>query len=220
MSVLIILLLGMHLLLMLICWLCMILGRTRIQMIHLLLAAFLPFIGEILLVAVEIGTTPSKPLYSSPFEKNRVTVSGQANGILPPDWEEILSGDEESARDFLFKVIDSQPQQMIEVLKTALHSNSSEVSHIAAAALMKLNHQHEDDISHASATAAGIPGNMPALARWIDAIKRYRESGLVEGVSLLALQEQELLLLEQYLKEMPLDQKYIAELAMLQGERA
>ena len=49
---------------------------------------------------------------------------------------------------------------MVEVLKTALHSNSSEVSHIAAAALMKLNHQHEDDISHCfSVHCAGLRGS-------------------------------------------------------------
>lgn len=215
-----IMLLGVHLLLILIYWLRMVMGRTRIQMTHLLLAAFLPFIGEILLIAAEIGSIPPKPVYSSPFDKNAAKEPVQTNWKLPPDWKDILSGDEEASREFLFRVIDRQPQQMVEVLKTALHANSSEVSHIAAAALMKLNHQHEEAIANASAISEKIPGNAPALARWIDAVKDYRESGLVEGASRIALQEQERCLVERYLKEMPLDQKYIAELAALQGEKA
>lgn len=216
---LIMMLLGVHLMLILIYWLRMVMGHTRIQTTHLLLAVFLPFIGEILLAAAEIGAVPSRPLYSSPFERNEEKTSDHANWTLPPDWKDILCGNEESARELLFKVIDSHSQQMVEVLKTALHASSSEVSHIAAAALMKLNHQHESAIASASAASENISGNMTALARWIDAVRNYRESGLVEGASQSVLLEQELLLLKRYLKEMPLDQKYIAELAALQGER-
>lgn len=217
---LIILLLGIHLQLMLIYGLLVVTGRSRMKSTHLLLACFLPFVGEICLMAAEIGTTPAKPLYCSPFFKTDRISRPQDTWTLPSDWQEVLLGNEHAARALLLKVIDTQPPRMVEVLHMALHAESSEVSHIAAAALMKLHHQHEKAIAAASSASKALPGNMPVLVKWIDAIRGYRESGLVEGASLALLREQELQLLAVYLDKMPLDQQYQSELEMLREENA
>ena len=103
---------------------------------------------------------------------------------LPERWRETLHGEEQEARTLLLSVIAAQPDTLVPVLQEALTARNSEVSHIAAAALMKQHQLHEKRMAAAEAEYRRYPDNMPALARQIDAIDAYRRSGLPDSFAM------------------------------------
>lgn len=208
------LLLGVHGLLLTVYAALMLSGRSRLHPAHLLLAVPLPFIGEMILLTAECGKIPAKPLYTNPFHP----ADGRkqpAAWIPPADWTEVLRSEEGTARAFLLEAISHQPDNLVSILYAALDSHNSEISHIAAATLMKLHRQYEDRMSRAGELYGANPQNIQCLTDWIDAIRAYRESGLNEGTSLTELERDEMKWIRAYLARMPKDTAYRAQLVRL-----
>lgn len=213
----IILVLGVHLLFItLYAWM-ILTGRSRLNMRHLLLALCFPFVGEICLLAAEIGGIPANPVYRSSLKKKERMTRPASGWTCPENWKEIVLGDESAARAFLMKAIDSEDECLPEILQTGLLSSSSEVSHIAASKLMNLHRRHEDAIARAAAESGKNPDNMPLLAAYIDAIHAYRVSGLPDRFSCDTLAAEERRLLERYLRTMPNDTYYAGLMQLLSG---
>ena len=217
---LIILLLGIHAFLITLYADMMNRGRSRLDRRLLLLAVFLPFVGEVCLIIAEFGFIPDRPRYETPF-RECAELAEETSWKLPDNWKTVLDSNEQEARSFVLQIVNHAPEKNIEVLKYALHSKSSEVSHIAAAQMMKLHQSHEDRIGEAEKQYKSMPGNMEMMGIWIDAISTYRVSGLLDHASLTQIQHQEKDLLTYYLSIMPHRREYRAErlrLALDMGE--
>lgn len=186
-------------------------NRSRLSMTYLLLALFLPFVGELCLVVAEMGKVPAVSKYSNRSYHDTNIPLRPNNFSIPTDWKEIVLGEEKNARLLLMNVIDNAPEaELAEVLKTALHSKSSEVSHIAAAGLMRLNKKYENAITIARDASIARENNVMMLASYIDAINAYIKSGLPDEHSCYELKETEIKLLSKYLMAMPQDEYYLS----------
>ena len=186
-------------------------NRSRLSMTYLLLALFLPFVGELCLVVAEMGKVPAVSKYSNRSYHDTNIPLRPNNFSIPTDWKEIVLGEEKNARLLLKNVIDNAPEaELAEVLKTALHSKSSEVSHIAAAGLMRLNKKYENAITIARDASIARENNVMMLASYIDAINAYIKSGLPDEHSCYELKETEIKLLSKYLMAMPQDEYYLS----------
>lgn len=195
-------------------------NHSRLRYIHLLLALFVPFAGELCLLAAEIGIISANPVYTTKLKKGKQHTKVSSNWICPQNWKEIILGDEKTARDFLMEAIDSEDALLPEILKAGLFSLSSEISHIAASRLMKMHRTYEDAIVLARDKSKKMPHNMRLLASYIDAVDAYRVSGLLDEVSYSTLKNEELSLLEQYMSIMPDDQHYKQKCRILSGTEA
>lgn len=213
----VILLLGIHILLISLYALFIQTNNSRLSYIHLALALCIPFIGELCLLAAEAGAVPAKSKYVKrvPDSQNQTSII-KGKWIVPDNYEEIVTGEESQARIFLMDAIDNADEQQLSVvLKKALHSQSSEVSHIAASALMRLNQKHEDAISEAKNNSDCMPNNFRFLASYIDAVHSYITSQLPDKASFMELINLEKSLLVKYLDYMPDDAFYHERLQIL-----
>ena len=207
--------LGIHSLLITIYGYMIAIKRSRLSFIHLALAVFLPFAGEICLLAAEAGKIPANPIYRMGLKKGNPPERTLSGWRCPDNWKAIILGEEGEAREFLMQAMDSADQRLPEILKTGLRSSSSEVSHISASRLMKMHRNYEDAIAQASAANKKMPQSMPLLAAYIDAVDAYRSSGLPDRLSHEALKLEELALLERYVRLMPSDSHYAARWKIL-----
>lgn len=202
--------LGIHLLLLSVYAFMIQTNRSRLNMTYLLLALFLPFVGELCLIAAEVGKVPEKSKYVNSPNPCTTISAKLSNYSIPSDWKETVLGEEGKARYLLMSIMDNATEnELAEILKTALHSKSSEVSHIAAAGLTRLNKKHEDAIAAARDACTAKADNTSILASYIDAVNDYITSGLPDEFSREELKETELRLLDRYLNLMPQDEYYI-----------
>ena len=214
----IILMLGVHFLLITIYAYMIMAGISRLRFKHLVLALCFPFIGELCLVASETTSIPAKSPYTK-AERHRANSQQKLPVLIPENWKEIILGEENQARLFLMNAIDgAEESKLPEILKTALRSESSEVSHIAAAGLMRLIQRHEDTISSAMQNSHKYPENAQLIAAHIDAIHDYRLSGLPDDSTYGILMETEKELLAKYLHLMPKDLRFLKELEELSDQ--
>lgn len=214
------LILGIHLLLMLVYAGFVITGHSRMHWLHLLLALLFPFVGECCLLLAEVDSMPASPIYTSPFRRKRHEPFAATGARLPDDWREQLHKDEASARSFLLDVISRNCSGLADVLQEALRVPGSEVPHIAASTLMKLNTQYEDRISLAQRRYEDGRENISYLCTWIDAVDAYRLSGLNNAASLQALVAEEIALIRRYLSVMQKDTQYRPILIALLKDQA
>lgn len=216
----IILLLGIHFLLITIYAYTIMLEISRLHFKHLVFALFFPFVGEICLLASETVAIPAQSPYLH-SEKRQPTFQKKSPMQIPENWREIVMGEENQARLFLMNAIDNAEESRLpQILKSALRSESSEVSHIAAAGLMRLIQKHEDAISLAMQNSNRYPGNAQLIASHIEAVRNYRLSGLPATSTYKILMKSEKELLTRYLRLMPQDSYYINEFTSLSNEEA
>lgn len=215
---LVVLMLGIHFLLITIYAYMVMMKHSRLSRYHLLLALALPFIGEVCLLAAEVGKMPASLIYQTGFKKKSRTESDIKAWACPENWENILLGEENAARDFLMNAIDSETDMLPKILKTGLLSQSSEVSHISASRLMKLQRMHEDEIARASEASKKNPNNVSLMAAYIDSIEAYLSSGVLDEASSENYKAEELALLRRYTRIKPDDQRYTTRVAFLSSE--
>ena len=212
----VILLLGVHLLLISLFALFIQTNKSRLNYTYLILALFFPFVGELCLFAAEIGAVPAKSKYIKVTNSYRQVSIMKNEWVTPEDYEEIVMGEETQARSFLMDAIDNADEQSLSmILKKALHSPSSEVSHIAASGLMRMNQKHEDAVSVAKSNSDFMPNNSRFLVSYIDAVHAYIKSQLPDKASLAELVNLEKSLLVKYLGYMPDDTFYQERLQKL-----
>ncbi len=217
----VILLLGIHILLITLFALFIQTNKSRLNYTYLTLALCIPFVGELCLLAAEIGAVPAKSKYIKVPDSHHQTPIMKGEWIIPDDYEEIVTGEENQARNFLMDAIDNADEQQLSmILKKALYSQSSEVSHIAASALMRMNQKHEDAISVAKSNSDCMPNNSQFLVSYIDAVHSYIISQLPDKASLMELVNLEKSLLVKYLDCMPDDTIYHERLLNLSDAEA
>ena len=214
----VVLMLGIHFLLITIYAYMVMTKHSRLSRYHLLLAVVLPFVGELCLLASEAGKMPISLIYQTGFKKKTQTGNGIQAWVCPENWENIVLGEETAARDFLMSAIDSESDMLPKILRTGLLSSSSEVSHISASRLMKIQRMHEDTIAKASEASKKNPNNVSLMASYIDSIHAYLSSGVLDEVSFENYKGEELDLLRRYLRIMPSDELYTSRMALLSSE--
>lgn len=214
----IILVLGVHLLLLSIYMYMIQTGKSRLSMSFLLLAVGFPFVGELCLLVAEFGKVPDEPSSRKRFitagQKKRIT----ADWECPDDWEKIIMSEENISRRFLMNVIDCNDDILqAKLLKSALHSPSSEVCHIAASGLMKLGQKYENAISAARNAYKSAPNNVMLLNSYIDTVRRYIASGVPDNAAEEELKVTEEKLICKYHQIIPGDENMSLQAEQLAG---
>lgn len=173
--------------------------KSRLNYGYLLFALFVPFVGELALLAADIGRSPAKDARMKPFKDFEDLQASKNTSVVLPDYDKTIT------REQLLEAIKHQPENLTKILKTALGSEDNEVVHIAASSIMKIQRQSEKKIKLASEQYSLLPGNMNKLKAYIDAIGEYYAQGLLNGEAAVALLKQQAVLIEQYLTVLPGD---------------
>ena len=195
-------LISFHFLLMIIYLLLIETKKSRLTYGHLLFAVFFPFVGEICLVAADIGKAPADHDLVKPFKKFSINKTNETYLVV-----ENINEMNEITREQLLEVIKSQPNNLTDILKAAMKSSDIEVVHIAASSIMKAQRTYENRIKEVSEKYAEMPDNMGRLHEYIVAIGDYYNQGLLNGEASTSLLEQQEILLRKYLKVLPEDKE-------------
>ena len=196
---LIVMILSLHVLLVLLYAIAIEKKLSRHSYIHLLFAALVPLVGELCLFASEFGRAdtvfPSEKLFHREISSGRTRYCGEVSFELPV------------TRETLLDVIETQPDNLVAILKCGVESDDIEVAHISAATIMKLQREYEKRISSLRDEYLQLPDNMELLKKYIVVVGEYYASGLLEGeaaAELLLLQESLLIIL---LRVLPKDEE-------------
>ena len=170
---LIVLFLSVHVLLILIYAMAIELNLSRHSYVHLLFAAMVPLAGELCLLASEFGRTDTA------FRSERLFRYKKESSAESYEYE--LSFTAPVTREVLLTAIETKPKNMVEILKNGVSSDDIEIAHISAAAIMKLQREHEKHITDCKEDYKRLEDNMDSLKRFIAAVDAYYSSGLLEG---------------------------------------
>lgn len=161
--------------------------RSRHQMKSLLLAACLPFVGELCLFASEFGKTAPSFDTQRVFRFKKRQEQTRHGGVMEV-------GDTID-RETLLRAIEEKPDNLVAILRQGLRAPDMEVVHVAAATIMKLQREQELRVAQCAEAHGEFPGNMELLLDYCRAVGDYYGSGLLEGEAqneLLLLQERQL----------------------------
>ena len=168
---LIVLFLSLHILLILLYAIAIERGLSRHSYVHLLFAALVPLAGELCLLA---SFCPERLFLYEP------------EPVEAPS-KDAMAFTEPVSREVLLKAIETKPKNLVEILKSGTASDDSEIAHISAAAVMKLQREHEQRISACKETYLRLEDNMDSLKNYIAAVDAYHASGLLQGEAAEAL---------------------------------
>lgn len=174
-------------------------NKSRLNYGYLIFALFIPFVGELCLLAADFGKSPASYEFVKPFK----TFSFESE-----DKKRNITLDKNvSSRSELLEIIKTQPENLTDILKSSLKSDDTEIVHIAASSIMKLQRDYENKIKFASEQYEQMPNNMELLKKYIVSIGEYHSQGLLtneSALSLLMMQEE---LLKKYLQVLPEDKE-------------
>jgi hypothetical protein len=174
-------------------------NKSRLSYAHILFALFIPFVGELALLAADFGRSPASNEYVKPFKTFEDSLINKNEVCDYLDYDETLS------RAQLLDAIQKHPKNLINILKSALDSTDIEVVHIAASTIMKIQRECENNIKFASEQYMQLPNNMNKLKAYIVAVGDYYAQGLLDGEAAIALLKQQEVLLGKYLTVLPED---------------
>ena len=209
-------LLSLHLFLML-CYVILIeTKKSRLNYGHWLFALLIPFVGELCLLAADIGRSPASNNVVMPFKQFKKDNLNER--AYPGNYEFDV---QTISRQQLLEVIKNRPLNFESILKESLNSKDIEVVHIAASTTMKLQREYENNLKNAAEEYKAAPNNMSKLKYYIETIEEYYSKKLLVGAAALSLLEEQRELIERYLKVLPED-KEIGKLSvknhMIQNE--
>lgn len=141
---------------------------SRLSLIFLLLPLCIPFIGELCMLACEFGLIK--------FERSEEETSVYTKKKDPFN---VKVG--EYTRETLLEVIKKEPDNLIEILNHALHSEDSEVVHVAASSLMKIKNKYDKKVKTVSERYERLPNNKDYKNDYIQILDEYINSGLLFG---------------------------------------
>lgn len=194
-------LLSFHLFL-IICYACLLeLKISRLSFGYLFFALFFPFVGEVCLIAADLGKSPAENNFVKPFIEFE-------HSVKTDNLTKLESFDTSNiSRTQILEIIREEPSNLVDLLKSALSSDDSEVVHIAAASIMKMQQNYENKIKLASESYYSMPQNMNRLKKYIETLGDYYSQGLLNGEAAVSLLEQQATLLEKYLNVLPEDKE-------------
>lgn len=166
------LILAVHMLLLLIYAIAIEKKKSRHEYVMLFFALLFPIVGEICLFVTEFGKTDSKFDLNKLF-KYRDYKKCEKNGTIVTDLN-IMN------RESLLQVIEDRPDNIVELLKTGLSSQDSEIVHLSASAIMKMQRDYEIRVSQSETEYNGFPENMALLKAWIKSLMDYYETKLLK----------------------------------------
>lgn len=175
--------------------------KSRLSYGYLVFALFVPFIGELCLLAADLGKSPASNKPVMPFRKFEETVSGECCE------HEIVVDVKRISRTQLLQIIKKNPANITEILREALESEDTEVIHIAASSIMKIQSKFEGKIRLAQEQYEQMSNHMGRLKSYIDIISEYYATGLISGNTALSLLNQQEELIDKYLKVLPEDRE-------------
>ena len=140
---------------------------SRLSLMYLLFALFVPFIGVLCMFVTEFG------LIGFDEEKRQ-------NIEPPPKKVDNVLVINEYTRETILNAIKLAPTNLTEILKTALKSSDPEVVHISASALMKLQTQYLKKINETAEKYKTLPDNRQYLNEYIIALDEYIDTDIPE----------------------------------------
>ncbi len=180
---LLVLLIGIHFLLLSVYAMAIELKVSRHPYIYLIYAACVPFAGELALFLTEFGKTA--PMYNTEkmfFFSNQTKEEKIAKELDVQD---------NIGREFLLNAIEQKPSNLPLILKNALNSSDIEVVHVAAATIMKLQREYENNIKLSKERYLSMPENMAEIKQYIKLVGEYYSTHLLNGESAVLLLKQQ-----------------------------
>lgn len=143
---------------------------SRLTPVYLLLGLFVPIIGEMCMLACEFGYISFEKKDDKGALEQRKNAKAAAPMII-----------EEYTRESVLNAVRQEPSNLVEILKTALKSSDSEVVHIAASTLMKIQNNYEKDLTEAAERYENLPDNKQYLEEYISALDDYVNADILFG---------------------------------------
>ena len=130
--------------------------------------------------------------------------------IIPVTDSLFLSSNKEK-RSYLINLLKKDYSSHIKVLRKALVSDDTEISHYAGAAIMEIKKQFESLLKSANEKYENNKDDIEVLREYIDIIKRYLNSGIPDRVDYNEYKITYSYILEKFLLKNPAIKEYFSE---------
>ncbi len=157
----------------------------------ILLPVFGPMAGFALVRALG-HAPPDADWLSLQEEKHRLHIVTASNvEYTVPLEEALLINDPQKRRNLMMNVLRSDPMRYLDLLLVARSNDDSETAHYATASIMEIQRQFQLELQQLQLEIVKDSRNLQTYHQYIDLLKRYCASGLLEGQ---LLRRQQLLL--------------------------
>lgn len=163
-------LISVNILFLLVYAICIRLKISRLSLMYLLLGFFVPFIGGLCMLFCEFGYIP--------FYKNDKKASSKNKKVLLDNPPYSISS---LTRETILNAVKNEPENLIAILKKGLESDDTEVVHISASSLMKIQNKFEERVNGSAERYYNLPENKEYLEDYISALSEYINTGILIG---------------------------------------
>lgn len=121
-----------------------------------------------------------------------ITDTGADNATMVPLEEALIVNDAKIRRNLLLDILHRNPEEYLKTLEKAMDSEDVEVTHYATTTVLEIQSEYEQKLQEYIWKFPEHQEDAGFLREYADCLKRYVESGLIDG-SVLQMQQDKLL---------------------------
>lgn len=193
-------------------------GLLRVEPRILPLIFWLPVIGELCVLTLEIcyrtkaishkDIGVEKLKYNNELHKNLLSVEQISDDKIVPMEEAFLINDAKLRRELILDLLKKDPDQYVDILQKAKTNEDADVVHYASTAIMELHTQYDLRIQSMEHRYKLNPDSLELLEEFINLLEEYLSHGLAEGRRLELVQSQYIQLLEKKVRKVGDSESY------------
>ena len=181
---------ALHILVCLLIFFGMLLGKIKLQKYMFIVALLLPFWGAliILILHFEWGFTPdaavnistNKMELDSKYYKS-VSVDEKRSDRTVPIEEALLINSAQEKRTLIMDILNENPRDYVEFLQKAGNNDDTEVVHYAVTAMVEISKENDYTLQMLEAEYAASPRDLDVLSRYCDFLWSCLTQNLMQG---------------------------------------
>ena len=178
-----------HVLLSLICVFIILSGKTTLRKEQIIPMLLLPFFGPFMVLVIEflnvLGEQGNRPIDLEHLDTSKDILwkalkNYHEKGDLVPLEEAILINDVKTRRKFMLETLYDDPMKYWDVIMLAKNNPDVETSHYATTTIAYVQKRFQVSMQELAVEVEKNPNDVEMLNRYLETIKKYLESGLLE----------------------------------------
>jgi hypothetical protein len=178
-----------HVLLSLICVFIILSGKTTLRKEQIIPMLLLPFFGPFMVLVIEflnvLGEQGNRPIDLEHLDTSKDILwkalkNYHEKGDLVPLEEAILINDVKTRRKFMLETLYDDPMKYWDVIMLAKNNPDVETSHYATTTIAYVQKRFQVSMQELAVEVEKNPDDIEMLNKYLETIKKYLESGLLE----------------------------------------
>ena len=178
-----------HILLSLICVFIILSGKTTLRKEQIIPMLLLPFFGPFMVLVIEflnvLGEQGNRPIDLEHLDTSKDILwkalkNYHEKGDLVPLEEAILINDVKTRRKFMLETLYDDPMKYWDVIMLAKNNPDVETSHYATTTIAYVQKRFQVSMQELAVEVEKNPDDIEMLNKYLETIKKYLESGLLE----------------------------------------